>query len=70
METWEIEARLQIRALVDKNAVLYDLDRFEEAYGVFTEDGVLEPVAGQKVRHGWVSTSTCATTSPAITWMN
>lgn len=52
MEMWEIEARLQIRALVDKNAVLYDLDRFEEAYSVFTEDGVLEPVAGQKVRNG------------------
>ena len=52
MEMWEVEARAQIRALVDRNAVLYDLDRFEEAYSVFTEDGVLESVAGQQVRHG------------------
>lgn len=52
MQTWELEARIEIRALVDRNAVLYDLDRFAEAYAVFHEDGVLEPVPGQQVRRG------------------
>ena len=52
MQPWELAARIEIRALVDKNAVLYDLDRFEEAYSVFTEDGVLEPAPGMQVRRG------------------
>ena len=52
MDDWEVRARLEIRALVDKSAACYDLDRFEDAYSVFTPDGVLEPVAGQQVRRG------------------
>ena len=52
MQEWEINARIELRALVDKNCALYDQDRFEEAYSVFTVDGVLEPVPGQQVRRG------------------
>jgi hypothetical protein len=52
VQDWEVTARVQLRALVEKNSVMYDLDRFEDAYSVFTEDGILEPVPGQQIRRG------------------
>ena len=52
MQLWEIDARLKIRAAIDKNSYLYDSDQFVAAYSVYTEDCVLTPHPPQRVLRG------------------
>ena len=52
MDNWEVAARLQVRAAVEKNFYCYDHDEMDQAYSVFAPDATIEFPPGQRTRNG------------------